>query len=236
MKKVTKTSSISFSKISFILLSALFLFAMGCKKSNERRNELKDFNQVNLVDNNGAFHAANLDASLMNAWGLAFSPGGIAWVNANAGHVSELYSAEGVKPRAAVNIPSPEDSVGGTPTGIVFNSTKDFMLSNGSPAAFIFVGDDGVLSAWNGPAGANAFRIYNNAATSVYKGLALASSGGANYLYAANFKTGKIDVWDKNFAPVWSMSFTDPNLPSGYAPFNIQLVGSWLVVLYAKVG
>ena len=234
MKKVTRTMSLPISKTAFAFLFAFFLLALGCKKSNER-NALKDFHQVNLVDNNGSYGAALHNPTLRNAWGIAFSPGGIAWVNANAGHVSELFDQDGNPIRTPVNIPSPLDTIGGTPTGIVFNSTPDFLLSDGGKALFIFVGDDGVLSGWNQAAGNNALRIKNNASTAVYKGLALASSGGANFLYAADFKTGKIDVWDKNFTPV-NMSFSDPNLPSGYAPFNIQLVGNWLVVLYAKVG
>ncbi len=33
-----------------------------------------------------------------------------------------------------------------------------------------------------------------------------------------------------------TMSFTDPSLPAGYAPFNIQAIGDKLYVMYAKVG
>ncbi|MBS1600031.1 MAG: TIGR03118 family protein [Bacteroidetes bacterium] len=232
MKKITRTFSAS-QTVSFFL-SLFLLFSIGCRKGNDQRKALKNFSQVNLVDNNGAYGATHQDPTLMNAWGLAFSPNGIAWVNSQAGHVSELYTGEGARLRA-INIPSPGDTIGGNPTGIVFNSTKDFVLSNGAAAAFIFVGVDGVVSAWNGAAGNNAFRIANNSSTSAYTGLAFSSSGGANYLYAANFRAGKIDVWDKNFNAV-NMSFKDPSLPSGYSPFNIQAVGGWLVVLYAKVG
>jgi uncharacterized protein (TIGR03118 family) len=225
----------NFTKAAIAFFFATFILSIGCRKSNQQK-QLKNFEQVNLVDNNGEYHAARTDATLINAWGLAFSPNGIAWVNSESGHVSEVWDNLGNILRPAVNIPSPGDSVGGNPTGIVFNSTpSDFWLSNGAKATFIFVGNDGILSGWNGAAGANALLIKDNSATSVYTGLTLASSGGANYLYAANFKTGKIDVWDKNFTPV-SMPFWDPNLPAGYAPFNIQVVGSWLVVLYAKVG
>ncbi|HSC38105.1 MAG TPA: TIGR03118 family protein, partial [Chitinophagaceae bacterium] len=143
---------------------------------------------------------------------------------------------EGAIVRPAVNIPSPGGATGGNPTGVVFSgSATDFKLSNGQPARFIFVGVDGILSGWNGAAGNNALLIKNNSATSAYTGLTLASNGGANYLYAADFRGGKIAVWDNAFTPV-SMPFKDPNLPSGYSPFNIQIVGSWLYVLYAKVG
>jgi uncharacterized protein (TIGR03118 family) len=118
----------------------------------------------------------------------------------------------------------------------VFNSTKGFVLPDKSTASFIFDGGDGVLSAWNGGEGNNAFRVANNWQTASYTGLALANSGGANFLYAANFESGKIEVWDTAWNPVTWMPFHDPGIPEGYHNFNIQSVGSWLVVTYAKVG
>ena len=67
------------------------------------------------------------------------------------------------------------------------------------------------------------------------RGLALANSGGANYLYAADSK-GQILVYNSTFQPVHlAGNFTDPNAVPGYAPFNIQLVGSDLYVTYAKL-
>jgi hypothetical protein len=109
-------------------------------------------------------------------------------------------------------------------------------LPDKAAASFIFAGGDGVISAWNGAAGNNAFRVANNSATSAYTGLALAASGGANFLYAADFRTGRIDVWDTAWKPVTWMPFHDAAIPSGFAPFNIQAAGSWLLVTYAKVG
>jgi uncharacterized protein (TIGR03118 family) len=215
----------------FILASSL----SNCKKVNIDKDDLRDFQQTNLVSNNGSNSPVLTDMTLQNAWGLAWSPGGIAWVNAEAGHVSELYTAEGAKVRPGVNIPSPMDTIGGAPTGIVFSGGAGFKLSNGFPAAFLFVGDDGVVSGWNPQAGNNAIRIADNSANSSYFGLALTTWNGSHFLYAANFKAGKIDVWDTTFTPV-SMPFHDPNLPASYSPFNIQAIGSWLFVMYAKVG
>ena len=67
----------------------------------------------------------------------------------------------------------------------------------------------------------------NNFNTAVYKGMALASAGGANYLYAANFHAGTVDVFDTNFAPhsFGANAFVDSSIPTGFAPFNIQLIG-----------
>jgi len=215
-----------------ILLPALFI---GCQKIKIDKNDLQNFQQVNLVANSAVYAPGLIVPSLQNAWGLAWAPSGIAWVNAQTGHVSELFTGEGAIVRPPINIPSPTDTIGGTPTGIVFAGGAGFMLANKKPAAFLFVGDDGVISGWNGADGNNAQRIADNSATASYFGLALSTNAGSHMLYAANFKTGKIEVWDTTFTPV-AMSFHDPDLPDHYFPFNIQAIGSWLFVMYVKVG
>jgi uncharacterized protein (TIGR03118 family) len=81
--------------------------------------------------------------------------------------------------------------------------------------------------------------VDNSASGAVYKGLALANNGTANFLYAANFASGKIDVFDANFAPVTlAGNFTGnapPSAPVGfvYAPFNVQTLNGNLYVTYA---
>lgn len=233
MQKITRTPGSVGYPCAFLLCAAL-LFSTGCKKIDDPK-QLKNFVQVNLVGNNQEYNPVHIDPLLLNAWGIAFSATGVAWVNSQGGHVSAVYDREGVVVRPAVNIPSPGGATGGNPTGLVFNGGADFVLSNGQPARFIFVGVDGILSGWNGAAGNNALLIQNNVGISSYTGLAIAAFKGNNYLYAADFQAGKIAVWDKNFEAV-SFSFSDPGIPAGYAPFNIQAVGDWLYVLYAKVG
>ena len=218
-----------------LLLLTLYLFFAGCKKISIDKDDLRNFQQVNLVANSGAYAPVLTDGSLLNAWGLAWSPTRIAWVNSHDGHVSELYTEAGGIVRPPVHIPSPTDTIGGQPTGIVFAGGAGFKLANSQGALFLFAGEDGVLSGWNGAAGNNALRIADNSASAHYTGLALTTNNGSHLLYAANFKSGKIDVWDTTFTAV-SLPFHDPFLPSGYAPFNIQAVGSWLFVAYAKVG
>jgi uncharacterized protein (TIGR03118 family) len=236
MKNITRSKDFfNPGKVSLLFVSLLILSA-GCQKFVDNKLVKQNLTQVNLVSNNRNWNPVHFDSSLINAWGLAWSPTGIAWVNSEAGHVSELYSSEGASIRAGVNIPSPADAIGGSPTGIVFNNVQGFTLANGKAANFLFDGVDAVLSGWNGAAGANAFNIGVAPAKSSYTGLALAASKGVNYLYAANFGKGKIDVWDTGFVAVTWMSFKDPNLPNGYSPFNIQAIGSWLYVTYAKVG
>ncbi len=220
-----------------ILLPFVFAFVLiaGCRKSDIKK--LRNYEQVNLVANDAKYGATTTDPLQMNAWGLSWSAGGTAWVNSQAGHVSALYSGEGIPPRKPVNIPGPGGPATGNPTGTVNNgSATDFLLGTNAPARFLFVNLDGILSGWNPAINAdNAVIIKNNSATSVYTGMAIGSSNGSNYIYASDFKSGKIDTWDKNFNPV-AMPFKDPSLPKGYHPFNIQAVGEWLYVMYAKVG
>ncbi len=76
----------------------------------------------------------------------------------------------------------------------------------------------------------------------VYTGLAYANNGNGNFLYAADFANGTIDVFNSSFAlqPAASFPFADPTIPTTpgntYHPYNIQAVGSSLYVVYAKVG
>ena len=227
------------------------LIAPGCKKnlqpalnnknthdlsspSLKEPKQLKDFTQVHLVANSAGYNPVLVEPNFQNGWGIAFSPGGVAWVNATNTGLSFLYNSAGVPPRAPVAIPSPGAATGGLPTGIVFNGSTDFKTPNGNPARFIFVGVDGIVSGWN--SGNFAAKMVDSSATSAYTGLAIGSAGGANYLYAANFRAGRIDVFDKDYTSVTTMPFTDPSLPAGYSPFNIQNIEGKLYVMYAKVG
>jgi hypothetical protein len=56
----------------------------------------------------------------------------------------------------------------------------------------------------------------------------------ATYLVVANFHSGLIEPYTQSFAPLAPPgSFTDPGLPAGYAPFNIQPIGNQVFVTYA---
>jgi hypothetical protein len=97
------------------------------------------------------------------------------------------------------------------------------------------VSEDGTISGWRSALNTTAEVLQTGLTSNVYKGSAFATIGAASYLYAANFHTGKIDVLkgDAGF-PNLAGNFTDPALPSGYAPFNIQNINGRLYVTYAK--
>lgn len=55
-------------------------------------------------------------------------------------------------------------------------------------------------------------------------------------MYAANFFAGKVDVFDRNYAPVVlpAGAFTDSLIPAGFAPFNVQAIDGVVWVAFAK--
>ena len=201
-------------------------------KNTSLPKELKDFVIVNLVSDMPNV-APNQDANLKNGWGLAFSSSGQVRVNAEAVGVSGVYTLDGNIVSIPTFIPGSATSDGGVsrPTGHVFNPTSDFILPNGSPAQFISASGDGSVAGWN--SGNTAIRMLDNAPGASYVGITIASYAGNNYLYAANFAENKIDVFDKDWKAV-GKSFTDPTVPSGYSPFNIQTIDGMLYVTYAK--
>ncbi len=194
----------------------------------------------NLVSD-GAVQADHTDVHLKNGWGVAFNPQGFVWVANNGTGTSTLYDGNGNPNPLVVNIPMANGTGNGTPTGIVFNGTAtDFIVTVGAKhgsAAFIFASEDGAITGWASAVdGTHAIvTVTPGADAPVYKGLAIASNGAGNHLYAADFKHARIDVFDKNWQPaVAPGGFIDPNLPTGYAPFNIQAIKGTLVVAYAK--
>jgi uncharacterized protein (TIGR03118 family) len=178
--------------------------------------------------------AAQSDGNLVNAWGLDALAGSPWWVADNAKSVSTIYRADGTTARPPVNVP-------GRPTGLVANSTQSFKVSDGTTTAaplFMFASEEGKIFGWNpGIAPNDAVDGHvENTAGAIYKGLAIASTPGGDFLYATDFHNGHVDVFDGALHPadLPAGAFTDPSLPSGYAPFGIQNVGGKIVVTFAK--
>jgi uncharacterized protein (TIGR03118 family) len=182
--------------------------------------------QTNLVSDVPGL-AAFTDPNLQNPWGVSFSATSPFWVSDAAGDVSTLYSATG-----AVN--SRVVTVSGGPTGQVFNSagTGNFLVG-GTAASFIFDTLGGSIYGWNAGAGSTAVLEATTPGAS-FTGLALDNNGSGNYLYAANSAgSGGIVVFNSSFSPTTlTGSFTDPNLPAGYVPYNIQNINGDLYVEY----
>lgn len=215
------------------------------------------YTQTNLVSNNSSW-APVTDLNLKNPWGLVASTGSPWWVANNAGGTSTLYSitvTAGVTSASIVPInpapnefvtvpPAPNGADFGSPSGIMFNgSTTDFLLAPKAPAAFIFVTEDGTVSGWNPGVNRPSAVIVAPTPTNpikdkgaVYKGSTIVEIDGKKYILAANFHSGRIDVFDTTFKQVRlsEEAFDDDRLPRGYAPFNVQGVGPNVYVTYAK--
>jgi uncharacterized protein (TIGR03118 family) len=198
-----------------------------------------NFQQTNLVSDINGNMAAKVDTTLLNPWGLAINPtAGIVWLGTNHNGTTNVYDYNGNTKLQPIPIPSGGAPDGGSPTGVVFNATADFVIPSVQVAAkFIFVGEDGTVSAWApGASAAAAVTVADqSSADAVYKGCAIANDGGNNFLYAANFKGRKIDVFDKGFVPVTGRSFTDPAIPADFGPFNIANINGLLYVTYARL-
>lgn len=187
------------------------------------------YTQTNLVSDLPGV-AAHLDPNLVNPWGIAAGPGGPFWVADNGTGLSTLYNGSGATIPLVVTIPGPSGTTG-SPTGIVFNSGVGSGTFGGAP--FLFGTESGTIVSWTG--GTSGTVAFTGAAGSTYKGVAVNASG--TLLYAANFGLGTIDVLNSNFQKTTvAGGFVDPNLPSGYNPFNVQSLGGSLFVTYAKKG
>jgi len=194
-----------------------------------------EFRVQNLVSD-GSVPAATIDPNLINPWGIASSPSGSPfWVSDNNAGVSTLYNTAGGKVPLTVAIPQWDGTPGGSPDGVVFNGSGGFNVSGGGKtgsSVFLFATEDGTIQGWAPSVNFTSTEIaVNNFPGAVYKGLAIGSTGGANFIYAANFRGGDVEMYNSSFGLVGT--FTDPNVAAGYAPFNVQDLGGTLYVTYA---
>ena len=180
--------------------------------------------------------AAATDPHLKNAWGLAFNPAGPAWVSATENGSSQVYDDAGNRLLEVVMPPKSGGAEPAPPTGQVFNRSASSAFMGD---LFIFVTEDGTVTGWQ-PSndGMAVTRADNSASEAIYKGVTIAApltALGRVQLYAANFHAGTIDVFDDHYVPVKSLGdFRDPDMPAGFAPFNVYGIGPLLLVTYAK--
>jgi uncharacterized protein (TIGR03118 family) len=214
--------------------------AVSHGQDDAARSRAGSYSVRNLVSD-GFVTADHTDPDLVNPWGVVFNPNGPVWVADNGTGLSTLYDGFGVKQALVVTIPT---ATGGTlpasPTGIVFSSGSDFVVTQNAvsgASVFIFATEDGTIAGWNPTVNrTNAILVADQSGGhAIYKGLALAATGAAHFLYAADFHNNRIEVFDSSFHVVTSPGgFSDPKIPHGYAPFGIQNIQGNLYVTYAK--
>ena len=218
-------------KFSTLIFKTVILGSLVTLGASASFAQQAGYSQTNLVANTAGV-ANHTDAQLSNPWGISFVPGQPFWIANNNGGTSTLYDAQGNKQSLVVGIPSASVNPcnPGCPTGTVANSLTGY-FGNG---AFLFDTEDGIIANWTGQGNA-ATVVDNSAAGAVYKGLALLTNTEGIFLLAANFNSGKIDVYDRNFnATHLAGTLTDPNLPAGYAPHGVHIVGNMIMVAYAQ--
>jgi len=210
------------------------------------------YRQINLVSDQPG-QAPLTDPDLVNAWGLAASPGTNAapgtplWVADNGSDKATLYT--GATATSVNKAPLVVNVTGAAPTGQVFNSDQSAFVvhddqGNSKPSVFLFDTENGTIDGWNPMVGATGSGpstvtevARDNGANAVYKGLAIAqASDGKTYLYATNFRSGRVEAYDSTFTPVELPGglFVDPRLPAGYGPFGIAEINGKLYVTFAK--
>ena len=119
------------------------------------------YRQTNLVANSAAYKPLILEPGMVDAWGIAIRPagaGGHFWVTASGVSYEYVGDVNGTPLFAdgLAEVALPESTAGvGAANGVVFNEGSQFVITqshaNGAitnAAKFIFVSDNGVLSAW----------------------------------------------------------------------------------------
>jgi uncharacterized protein (TIGR03118 family) len=212
---------------------------------HHRAEEETTFLQTNLVSDSISIPAVTIDPNLINPWGLTHSATSPFWVSDNGTGVTTIYTGAGTPVTVTgghevITIATPPGQTSpASPTGDVFNiAGTGFNVSSGGvtgSSVFIFATEDGTISGWNPNvnSGSSILAVDNSqgGTGAVYKGLAIGQTEDGTFLYAANFRNGTVDVFDQNFQQV--NSFTDPKVPAGFAPFNVQVLDGHLFVTFA---
>jgi uncharacterized protein (TIGR03118 family) len=188
------------------------------------------------------------DPFLINPWGATVTTNSPFWIVNNKKAYATLYQGDvagsplvrstdlqfvGIQTIPTLQATPP------LPTAVVANNTNDFMVSGAdlppAPAKSIFASELGILTGWQPFFGSAAF-VAKPVTGHLHTGLAIGSNASGNLLYAADFRSGKIDVFDKDFNPstVPGNFAVDVAVPASHHPFNIQNIGGSLYVTYAE--
>jgi uncharacterized protein (TIGR03118 family) len=188
--------------------------------------------QTNIVSD-GAVSAAKTDPTLINPWGISIGPQ--FWIDSPGSGLSLVEDAAGNKAFAVTVPPAQSTSAHGTPAGTVYNTDTTIFPVAGSYAQFLFGTLDGTIAAWNASTPQAVTVVNNSASGAAYTDIAVDKTANGSFLLAANFATGSVDVFNSNFAPAnVTGGFTDPSIPSGFAPFGIHAISGKVFVTYAQ--
>jgi uncharacterized protein (TIGR03118 family) len=183
-----------------------------------------------LVSDQAAIGANPADPKLINAWGISAGPTTPWWVSNQGTQTTTLYDGTGAKQPLVVAVP------GAGPTGTVFYGGTGFPVANSAtttePAKFMFATLNGTIEGWPAPLLSTVTGFDGSKWHASYTGLTISGE----WLYAADFANGRVDVIDNTWQQVkLPGAFRDWRLPKGYSPFGVQAAGGYIFVQYAKV-
>jgi uncharacterized protein (TIGR03118 family) len=197
----------------------------------------------------GSGPAGMPDPNLVNPTGLQVAPSGNFWVANNATGTVTVYQLDGTPVPApaplVVTLPVPATAPAGTiaqATGISYHGGFGLEIASGdrrASARFLVVTRQGTLLGYNPDVDRESaiIAVDNSASGAVYRGISVVAFRSGSRVYATNFHSGKVDVFDEKFAPATDLdgaAFEDLELPAGYAPFGIQRIDGRLYVSYAE--
>ncbi|MES2932922.1 MAG: TIGR03118 family protein [Pseudomonadota bacterium] len=235
------------------VVASTTLWLSGCGGGgNESVSASNSYKQTNLVANSAKYAPQIIEPELIDGWGIAIRPagaGGHFWVTGMSTSF-EYVGDVGGKPLYAddlktVGLP-PSGENGGAANGVVFNGGTNFVITqahaNGAitaEAKFIFVSDNGVLSAWterkqadgsfDRPAEALTMVDYGDQGSAFF---GLAINPAQDKLFVVDFganPTPTIRIFDTSFKEeALAGRFANPFIGAGgfkvgdLVPFNIQ--------------
>jgi uncharacterized protein (TIGR03118 family) len=227
--------------VNLKVISAALCVLASLPGFNFAHAQVNNYTQTNLVSNVPGL-ALTVDDDLLRPWGMAASANSPFRVAENGKGKFKSYSASGAQqdPRGIIAVPT-GTTLPASPTGVAANTTGLFKPSDSPlPSPFLFATRQGTISAEyadaNGDIRTTTILVINRSSQGAeYTGLALlAPDCCAPFLAVADFHRGFIDTFTSFFDPLGIPgAFTDPNLPSGYSPWNVVVVGTRVFVTYA---
>ena len=193
--------------------------------------------QTNIVSDIPGM-AALTDPLLVNPWGMSFLPTSPLWTSNQGTSTATLFSGAPPAVPPAI-VPLVVSIHGGPPTGQVANTTTSFPVTGSlgtGTARFIFATLGGAITAWTPVAEATDSVVVATTPGASYTGLTMISTPAGPELLAANFAQGRIDVFDSSFNRLNTPGlFRNVDIPPGFSPFNVQAIGNFVYVSYAKI-